>query len=158
MTPVPWKWIWKGDLRIPWWVWVDIHYRITVNLANPGKRFLCICRRKLMCTFHRTYDTRTAVSSMDKKSSTFDFTSDILWRRWDWRQNNRPHCHHVSVTERQKDIFQALERNEEQWMKQQMVKKSKFLQLMQLVHIVEVKLWRPRYFTWVICIKNILYG
>ena len=158
MTPVPWKWIWKGDLRIPWWVWVDTHYRITVNLANPGKRFLCICRRKLMCTFHRTYGTRTAASSMDKKSSTFDFTSDILWRRWDWRQNNRPHCHHVSVTERQKDIFQALERNEEQWMKQQMVKKSKFLQLMQLVYIVEVKVWRPRYFTWVICIKNILYG
>lgn len=105
LTPTPWKWIWMDDLKIPWWVQVDTHYRITVNLVNPGKWFLCICRRRLMCMFHRTYGTWTAIRSMDEKSSTCDFTSDILWGRWDWRQNNRPHCHHVSVTERQKDTF-----------------------------------------------------
>lgn len=53
--------------------------------------------------FHQTYSAGTAVSSMDEKSSARDFTSDVLRRRWDGRQDDGLHCYRVSVTERNEE-------------------------------------------------------
>lgn len=51
----------------------------------------------------QTHSAGTAASSLDEKSSARDCTSDVLWGRWGGRQDDGPHRHHVSVTERNEE-------------------------------------------------------